>query len=288
MKPMLHFCHNDFYFGLVALLLCSFRACWLCYLCSCWYFSFGLPLLDVSFLFLHISYVVVGASCGLLLLLLSHYSFCSTTLLALFLYIIALHTFTPLLAAPHVVDPLMLASHPHQNKYYSIQSNSLGPFLSCCHSVRTSLLALLLLSCRYSSHVALLALSLLLHFKRLLTNFCCSFRTTILDPFTLLLLCLVSVNIVLPLPLPCASRSSKVWHQLKHQMWILLHIFDFFEFLYIIVVLCPIFLFYFFFCCCNFCNFANFFSIHFVLFLLIMYQFFNFCVSLFFCNFKKI
>jgi hypothetical protein len=39
--------------------------------------------------------------------------------------------------------------------------------------------------------------------------------------------CLVSM--VLPMPLACAGRSSKARHQLNHQIWILLHIFNFFE-----------------------------------------------------------
>jgi hypothetical protein len=80
---MLRFCHNDIYFGRLLLLLCSFCACWLRYLCSCWYFSFGFLLLNVNFMILHISYVVV-------LLLVFHVGycccFCHVNLLALPLF----------------------------------------------------------------------------------------------------------------------------------------------------------------------------------------------------------
>jgi hypothetical protein len=101
-------------------------------------FSFLLLLLNVNILFVHFSYVVVllalpscvvvGASCGLMLLFLSHYFFHTTSFLALFLYTIACHTSIPLSATPHVVDPLEL------------------PLFSCCYCFHTILFALLLLS----------------------------------------------------------------------------------------------------------------------------------------------
>ncbi len=146
------------------LLLCSFRTCSLCSLCSCWYSCFVLLLLDASFLFLHFSCVtmmlalsssvVVGARCGLLLLLSSHYSF-PTIPFALFFCTIILHTSTPVV--PHIVVFLTL------------------PLLSCCHSF----------------HVALLTPSLLLPFRCLLIRFYCSFHIAILVLLVLLLLCFV-------------------------------------------------------------------------------------------------
>jgi len=105
-------------------------------------------------------------------------------LLALFLYIIAFLTSTPLSTTPQVVDLLML------------------PLLSCCHSFRIAFFfALLLLSHCYSFHVVLLALFFLSRFKQLLANLYCSSRTTIPDPFTLLLLCFVWL--VWYFPCPC-------------------------------------------------------------------------------------
>jgi hypothetical protein len=175
MKPRLHFHHNDFYFGLLVLLLRSFCACWLCALCSCWYFSLGLLLLDVSFLFLHFFYVVVLS----LLLGVSYCCFCHAILFALplfshYSYALLLFTLpTPFSVIPHIVDTLVL------------------PLFSCCHSFRIALLALLFLSHCYSPHVALLALSHLLHFRHLLISLCCSFHITTVDPFALLLLCFV-------------------------------------------------------------------------------------------------
>ncbi len=135
MKLGLHFRHNDFYFGLLLLLLCLF--------CVYWYFSFVLMLLDVNFLFLHFFYVVVvlalpsciviGAWCRLLLLFLSHYS--SRTI---FLHYCSSH-FHCSLGFFHVVDPLTL------------------PLLLCCHPFHTALLALLLFSRCHSFHVAPIA-----------------------------------------------------------------------------------------------------------------------------------
>ncbi len=181
MKPRLNFRHHDFYFGLLVLLLCSFCAWWLCSLCSCWYFSFVLMLLDVSFLFLQLflfccaigvaflccRWCLVQASVVIFITLF----FRTTTLLALLFYSIAPHTFTPLLAALHVVDPLAL------------------PLPSCCQSFHTALLALLLFSYCHSSHVVFLAMSLLSHFRHLLTRLYYFSRTTIHAPFALLLFC---------------------------------------------------------------------------------------------------
>jgi len=139
---MLHFHHNDFYFGLVVLLLCSFHACWLCYLCSCWYFSFGLLLLDVNFLFLHFSYVVVllalpycvvvGVSCGLLLLFLSRYSSCT-----IFIHYCSSHFQSFFGCSSHcwscrVTTPFMLLLFSHCSSCPAILLTLLH--FSCCSS----------------------------------------------------------------------------------------------------------------------------------------------------------
>ncbi len=127
-------------------------------------------------------------------------------------------------------------------------------FLPCYSSHTPTPLTLLLLSCCFFCIVAPFTFQAIASQRLLLFSHYHSWSFYIVA----LMFCLI--NIVLPLPLPCASQSSKVSHQLKHQMWILLHIFKFFELLLLLLFCFLLCLFYFFFCCCYFCNFSIFFS----------------------------
>jgi hypothetical protein len=183
--------------------------------------------------------------------------FCHTILFALFLYIVARHTSTPLSAAPHIVVPLAL------------------PLFSCCHSFCTGLLALLLLSCCSSCIIVALA------FQAIASKVLLFFSHYHSWSFRILVIMFCLVSMVLPLPSPCASWSSMVGHQLKHQMWILLHLCNFFSFNIILVFFSIVFvLFLLLLLLLQFCKF--FCPLHFVWFLFIMCQVLNSCASLLF------
>jgi hypothetical protein len=224
-------------------------------------FSFVLLLLNVNFLFVHFSYVVVllallscvvvGASCGLLLLFLSHYLFRTTTILIHY-----------------------CLSHFHSSLGYS----------SHCWSSRATTLLMLPLFSHYSSCLAtpftllFFELSHLSHFKRLLASLCCSSRITILDPFALLLLCFVWLVSYFP--------CHGVRHQLKHQMWIFFAYFPFFWVFNIIVVLFSIFSFVVFLLLfLHFCYL--FFLVHLCCFFSISTNFLIRVLHCFFCKFLK-
>jgi hypothetical protein len=201
-------------------------------------FSFVLLLLNVNFLFVHFSYVVVllalpscvvGASCGLLLLFLSHYLFRTTTILIHY-----------------------CLSHFHSSLGYS----------SRCWSSRATTLLMLPLFSHYSSCLAtpftllFFELSHLSHFKRLLASLCCSSRITILDPFALLLLCFVWLVSYFPCHVQVRAQRSDTNSSTKCEFF--LHIFHFFEFL-ILLLFCFLFFLLLFFCCYS-CIFAICFS----------------------------
>jgi hypothetical protein len=144
-------------------------------------------------------------------------------------------------------------------------------FLLRYHSSHVAILfAPVFLPC-YSFRVALLALLLLLHFRRLLAKFCCSSRTTILDPFAFLLLCFVWLAWYFPCPHHVQVRAQW-WDTNSSTKCEFFCIFAIFLVLILFLFFFLLFLLYFCFCC-YFCNFANFF-VHFIL-----YGFFLLCAK---------
>jgi len=157
--------------------------------------------------------------------------------------------------------------------------------LSCYHSSHVVTLFALFFLPFYSSHVAIFEMSHLSHFMRLLGNLCCSSRTTILDPFALLLLCFVWLVSYFPCHVHVRAQRSDTNSNTKCEFFCIFSIFLSFYY-----YCC--FVFYFLFCCFFVVTLAFLlfvFPSSFVLFLFSIYQFYNSCASLFFMqNFKNL